>query len=285
MINTDAPPTEEDLVLLIKNGLSDIARSMIEQWKLSYVIEDGQLKDALKGTALQLKRFITEDPDMIALKDSVHKLSKCDDEILITGETGTGKEIIAKAMIGDRQAKFIAVNCAGLPSELIESELFGHKRGSFTGSLATDKEGMFSVAGEGVMFLDEIGELPLGVQGKLLRAIQEKTIRKVGSNTEEKIYCKFVCATRCNLKKMVTEGTFRDDLFARISTFELHITPLRDRESDIKPIIASMPKGKEFNDAIARAGIPVHKLDTQFNVRSLQQHVKRWAVLGRMPLA
>lgn len=285
MVNTNIPPTEDELILLLKNGLVDIAQSMLDQWKMPYIIENGELKDSLKGTALQLKRFITQDAGMIALKESVHKLSKCDDEILITGETGTGKEIIARAMMGDRQAKFIAVNCAGLPSELIESELFGHKRGSFTGSLATDKEGMFSVAGEGVMFLDEIGELPLAVQGKLLRAVQEKTIRKVGSNLEEKIYCKFVCATKRNLKSMVTDGTFRDDLFARISTFELHITPLRDRENDIKPIIASMPKGKEFNEALATAGIPVHKLDTQFNVRSLQQHVKRWAVLGKMPLS
>jgi len=274
-------PTEEQLLKLIELGSPDIAQQLIDTHKLSYRIEDGKLLGALTGTERWLKRFITVDRDTLALKEDVRKLAKVNDEVVITGETGTGKELIARAMIGDRTGEFKAVNCAGLPAELIESELFGHVKGSFTGAIVT-KDGLFTAAKDGVLFLDEVGELPLQVQGKLLRAIQDKKVRKVGSNAEEDINCKLVCATHCNLRQMIHERTFRLDLYARLSTFELHIEPLKRRLCDIEPILFSLPKGKEFIEACVKVGKNLEQLDTTLNVRSLQQAVKRYTVLGRI---
>lgn len=134
-------------------------------------------------------------------------------------------------------------------------------------------------AKDGVIFLDEIGELPLHGQSKLLRALQDKKIRRVGSNVEEDITCKFVCATHRNIKKMVADGHFRRDLYARISTLELHIKSLKDREGDVVPILNSIKNGPDFIKALEGH---VHKLDLTLNVRSLQQAVTRWSVLGRI---
>lgn len=277
----DKEPTEQQLRMLIASDCIDAARELIERYDLKYTIENGELKDLLKGTDLWLRKFITHDEETLAMLDDVRRLAKTDDEVLITGETGTGKETIARAMIGSRDAQVLAINCAGLPDNLIESELFGHVRGAFTGA-ESQKTGLMTAAKNGVLFLDEIGELPLHVQAKLLRALQEKQIRKVGSNVVEEINCKFVCATHRNIKQMVKEDKFRQDLYARISTFELHIKPLRHRECDIVPIIESLPGGKDFLKAINEQGIHISKFDLSLNVRSLIQHVRRYAVLGRL---
>jgi len=274
-------PSEERLQLLIANGAADVAQQLIDTHCLKYVIENGVLKDSVVGTDLWLKKFITVYQPLVEMKDDIKKLAKCLHEVLIVGETGTGKELIARSMIGDRTGNFIAVNCAGLPENLVESELFGHVKGAFTGA-ESQKQGMMAAAKEGVIFLDEIGELPLGIQAKLLRALQDKKIRKVGSNIEEDISCKFVCATHRNIKKMVKDGHFRQDLYARISTFELDIPPLRDRECDIIPIIESLVGGKNFLKACGEQTIPIHKLDVSLNVRSLLQAVARYNILGRI---
>lgn len=277
------PPSEDKLRLLIANGAQDVAQQLIDSWSLKYRIENGELKDALEGTELWLKRFITEDPDTLKMKDDARKLAKCDNEVLITGETGTGKELIARCMIANRTGKFIAVNCAGLPETLIESELFGYVKGSFTGA-DNSRIGLMAAAKDGVLFLDEIGELPLSVQAKLLRALQDKVVRRVGGKEEEEISCKFVCATHRNIKAMVDHEQFRQDLYARVSTLELDIKPLRERERDIVPLLMSMPGGKQLIAEMQRLSIPLHKIDLKFNVRSLQQAVIRYAVLGRIIL-
>jgi transcriptional regulator with PAS, ATPase and Fis domain len=278
---TNQPPDENKLRLMLANGLTDVVQQIIESHKLQYIIENGQLKDSITGTELHLKRFITTDPLMIQLKSDVHRMAKSQHEVLICGETGTGKETIARAMIGQRTGKTVGINCAGLVETLIESELFGYVKGSFTGAVG-DRQGLLAAAKDGVAFLDEIGELPISVQAKLLRAIQEKQIRRVGAIVDEPISCKIVCATHRNLEKMVTAGTFREDLFARISTLELNITPLRNRTCDIVPIIQSLKSGKDFLEAIAVRSINPVTLDTRYNVRSLQQHVARFEVLGRV---
>lgn len=280
---TAEPPAEDHLRMLIANGLSEVAQQLIDSFHLKLRIEGTELKDALEPTELWLKKFITDDVTTKAMKEDVIKLAKCNDEVLITGETGTGKELIARSMIGGRIGKFVAVNCAGLPENLIESELFGYVKGAFTGADGT-RMGLMAAAKDGVLFLDEIGELPLSVQAKLLRALQDKVIRRVGSTMEEEINCKFVCATHRNIKKMVEQDKFRQDLYARISTFELHIYPLRNRECDIVPLLLSMPGGKEFLVAFEQQGGLVHKLDLSLNVRSLQQYVRRFSVLGRIVL-
>ena len=272
-------PSEDDLRSLLKANQVDLVKTIIQMNDMPYVVENGELRDNVQGTELHLKRFITDDPRCLKLKDDVRKLSKVSDEVLITGATGTGKETIAKAMIGSRTGKTIAVNCAGLPRELIESELFGHDKGAFTGA-EHQKQGMLAAAAEGVLFLDEVAELPLDVQGKLLRALQDKRIRRVGSNVETDISCKFVCATHRNLRQMVQDETFRQDLYARISTFELHIPSLKERVSDIPLILSSIKGGKEYMSALESIGKSINDLDVSLNVRSLQRYIKRYIVLG-----
>lgn len=277
---TTPPPSEERLRILMANDCLDAVQALIDEHELPLKIVDGQLVDSLAGTELWLRKFVTADADTIGLKNDITTLSKHQDEVLIIGPTGTGKELLSRALIGSRIGKSVAVNCAGLPEHLIESELFGHVRGAFTGA-ESDKQGLMAVAKEGLLVLDEIGEMPVHVQGKLLRSLQDKTIRRVGSNREEEISCRMVFATNKNISKMVSDGTFRQDLYARISTFELHVKALRDRKCDIEPICNAMPKGKEFyteHQELLHNGV----LSLEHNVRSLQQHVRRWAVFGRV---
>lgn len=275
-------PSEDDLRKMAADpSMCNIAQTIIDKEKLPYRIENGILLDNLPGVEMFLKRFITNDPICLSIKDEVRILAKVDDEVLITGDTGTGKETIAKALQGERKGTFIPVNCAGLPRELVESELFGHVRGAFTGAEG-QKQGMLRAAKDGVLFLDEIGELPLDVQGKLLRALQEKKIRMVGSNIHEDINCRFVCATHCDLRTMVTDGLFRRDLYARISTFVVHIPSLSERPGDIELIVRSLPGGKEYALALTSSGRRFDEVSVPFNVRSLQQYVKRYTVLQKL---
>jgi len=295
-------PTEERLILLLANSMIGVAQAQIDQHKMPYRIEkverdkdkegyigddyvgpDYRLKPSLKGSEIHLRQFITNDPELLAMKDDIMKLAKCHHEVLITGETGTGKELIARALRGDREGKFVAVNCAGLPENLIESELFGHVKGAFTGA-DVGRAGLFKTADNGALFLDEIGELPMSMQGKLLRTLQDKTVRRVGGKDEEAINCKFICATNKNVKKMVTDGVFRQDLYARISTFELHIKPLSERRRDVSSIINSLVGGQQFLKALVESGRTVHDLNLSLNVRSLQQAVTRYNILGKIVL-
>lgn len=223
----------------------------------------------------ELDKFITVSLDK--LKDAVVKLAIENDEVLIQGESGTGKELIARALGANRKSgRFVAVNVAAIPSELVESTLFGYKAGAFTGAIK-DREGLVQHAQEGTLFLDEIGDLPLPLQSKFLRVIQERKVRPVGSNYEEDVKCRFIAATHCDLQKMVDEGRFRLDLFARISTFQLVIPPLRERPNDIAAILAKLyPK------------FPYDKVDWSkqtlpFNTRSLIQIARRYQVLGELP--
>lgn len=271
---------EQRLRLLLANNAADVAQQMIDSNGAPFIIENGVLKDALKGTELYLKHFITADHNMLALKDDIRKLAKVEDAVLISGATGTGKEILARALKGDRTGNFIIANCGGLPETLVESELFGYARGAFTGA-ANERAGMCQMASDGVLFLDEIGELPLHVQPKLLRMLQEKCVRKVGAITEEKVNVRFVAATNKNLLAMVEKGLFREDLYARLSTFELHVSPLSARaKTDVPEIARTLDGGAEWLVALAKAGISVGELDLRFNVRSLQRYIRRFRVQG-----
>lgn len=156
--------------------------------------------------------------------------------VLITGESGTGKELVAKRIhekSGQKDKAFVAVNCGAIPENLIESELFGHKKGSFTGAIS-DKQGLFEVANQGVIFLDEIGELPLGMQVKLLRVIQDRTIRSVGDTQDKTVDVRIIAATNRDLVKEVQEGRFREDLYYRLNVILIKTPPLREREGDIE---------------------------------------------------
>tara|TARA_R110000868_G_scaffold3147_1_gene20897 strand:+ start:3112 stop:3987 length:876 start_codon:yes stop_codon:yes gene_type:complete len=217
-----------------------------------------------------LALFITQDAEMQKLKDSVRKIVDLTYPVLIRGETGTGKELIAKALHGKRIGDFIDVNCGGFPEHLIESELFGHVKGAFTGADAP-KQGLFQAAAGGTLFLDEIGELPMLMQCKLLRALQEKVVRKVGSNYNEAISCRIVAASHCDLGRYVIEKKFREDLLWRLNTFELDTKPIRARRADI-PLIS-----KAFGVEIAADDItgPIYG-----NVREIQRFLLRRKYMG-----
>ena len=197
----------------------------------------------LQMSALQLRlrraegdcRLIGNHPSMERVLQLVAKVAPTESTVLIRGETGSGKELVARAvheqsMRGD--GAFVAINCGALPENLIESELFGHCKGAFTGADAA-RTGLFQVADEGTIFLDEIGELPLPIQAKLLRVLESREIRRVGDNQTQNVDVRVVCATHRDLEQMVEEGEFREDLMFRINTFEINVPPLRDRLADI----------------------------------------------------
>jgi transcriptional regulator with GAF, ATPase, and Fis domain len=226
----------------------------------------------LNETDLTLGTFLTQDAEMLELKKQVKILAPLPDIVLITGPTGTGKEIIARALHGSRSGKFVDLNCGGLNHELLASELFGHVRGSFTGAVE-DKVGLFKAAIKGTIFLDEIGELPLTMQSTLLRVLEEGKVRQVGSNVNTNIKnTRIVLATNKCIPDMVEQGLFRADLMYRINTFELKTKPLCHRPDDVK-LICDMIEPK----------FPLGLLDTVHldgNVRELLHIIRKWQVLG-----
>ncbi len=185
------------------------------------------------------KEFIGQTDNMQHLKQLMLKVAKSQAPVYIKGESGTGKEMVARLIHknGPRADKpFVAINCGAIPSELMESEFFGHKKGSFTGA-SSDKEGLFKSAEGGTLFLDEIAELPLAMQVKLLRAIQERCIRPVGSEKEVPVNVRILSASHQDLAKLVDDGRFRQDLFYRINVIEIIVPPLRDRKADIPELV------------------------------------------------
>jgi two-component system response regulator PilR (NtrC family) len=183
--------------------------------------------------------LIGESPEIRKVYDLIEKVAQTKTNILISGESGTGKELVAKAIHRQSPRKdkpFIPINCAGIPENLIESELFGYKKGAFTGAM-TDKEGLFDAADGGTVFFDEIGELPPAIQVKLLRVIQERTYTAVGGTEEKSVDVRFISATNKDLESAVINETFREDLFFRLNVIQISMPPLRERDSDL-PILA-----------------------------------------------
>ncbi len=197
----------------------------------------------------QIKRpLLGKSPQVAALKKMIERVAPSKTNVLIIGESGTGKELVARALhelSAVKDGPFVAVNCGAIPETLIESELFGHKKGSFTGAVA-DKEGLFQVADGGTLFLDEVGELPLTMQVKLLRSLQDRTIRRVGGNENIKIDVRIVAATNRNLEDAVKKGTFREDLYYRLNVILLETPPLRTRSGDVEELASVFLK--RFNE-------------------------------------
>ena len=208
--------------------------------------------------------------------------------ILITGESGTGKELIAQAihqLSGRKEEPFVTINCGGIPESLIESELFGHKKGSFTGA-DQDKKGLFEVAHQGTVFLDEIGELSVPLQVKLLRAVQEKVFKPVGGNVDISVDIRFISASNKSLEEEVIAGRFREDLFYRLNVIELKVPPLRERKSDLHSLAQhfldkySREMGKEIAKISSYAIDLLNKYDFPGNVRELENLMERSVALS-----
>jgi transcriptional regulator with GAF, ATPase, and Fis domain len=219
----------------------------------------------------------------------VNLVAPTDANVLILGETGTGKELFARAIHESstrRSKSMVTLNCAALPSELIESELFGHIKGAFTGALIS-REGRFSLADKSTLFLDEIAELPLPLQAKLLRVIQEGTFEPVGSSETKYVDVRIIAATHQNLEKQIADGKFREDLFYRLNVFPINIPPLRDREKDIILIANAFFEKITKNKALYVN--PLTKQDLNVlasyswpgNVRELQNIIERGIITSR----
>jgi len=196
--------------------------------------ENRLLKDELAAQG-KFRSLIGSSAAMERVFQIVSKVADTEASVLITGESGTGKELVARsihAKSGRKNAPFVAINCAAIPRDLLESELFGHVKGSFTGAIK-DKTGKFRQAESGTLFLDEVGELPLELQPKLLRALQERTVEPVGGTKELKLDVRVVAATNLDIEKAIADGTFREDLFYRLSVIPIHLPALRQRKDDI----------------------------------------------------
>ena len=252
------------VAMITAYGSVDAAVAALKAGAFDFVSKpvDLQVLRTLVATALRLrvprpeqgKRLIGDSAPMQALKGRIAKLARSQAPVYISGESGTGKELVARLIHeqGPRADRsFVPVNCRAIPAELMESEFFGHRKGSFTGA-ATDKAGLFQAAQGGTLFLDEVAELPLPMQVKLLRAIQERAVRPVGAQAEEPVDVRILSATHKDLGTLVQEGTFRQDLYYRINVIQLQVPPLRERREDIAPLAAHV-----LTQLAARNGVPV----------------------------
>jgi two-component system response regulator PilR (NtrC family) len=254
--------------------------------RLDLTSENRRLREALRGVH-SLDNMIGKSTAMQKVFELVRRVAPTRTNVLIRGESGTGKELVARALhnLSERaQDPFVAVNCGAIPAELMESELFGHLKGSFTGATA-DREGVFAAAGEGTLFLDEIGELGAAMQVKLLRALQERKVRRVGASEETEIGCRLVAATNRNLEAAIEAGEFRNDLYFRLNVVQIVLPPLRHRPEDVPLLVQRF--FERFNRDMQRnlEGVGTDALnwflnhDYPGNVRELENLVERAVTL------
>jgi transcriptional regulator with GAF, ATPase, and Fis domain len=211
---------------------------------------------------------------MLQLAQRVRAAARVEGSILVTGETGSGKELVARAIhqqSGRNARRFVAIDCGALPEDLIESELFGFKRGAFT-SAVTDKLGLFEEANGGTLFLDEVGNTSRRFQAKLLRALQEREIRRLGDTSLRRLDVRVIAATNCELRTLVTRGDFREDLFYRLSVFSIHVPPLRNRMDDVPLLVEAMLHGRK--QITSRALDKLQHYQFPGNVRELENIIE-----------
>lgn len=237
---------------------------------------------------MKSREILGESPAVKELTKLIQRVASSKTNILVIGESGTGKELVARMIhdIGPLKAKpFVAVNCGAIPENLIESELFGHKKGSFTGAVS-DKPGLFEVADGGTLFLDEVGELPLGLQVKLLRAIQERVFRRVGGNEDIRVDVRIIAATNRDLEAAVAKGTFREDLYYRLNVILIPTPPLRERKGDVRLLAETFLKrfaekaGKKVSGFSPEAMEALERYPWPGNIRELENSMERVVTLA-----
>ncbi|WP_319243636.1 sigma 54-interacting transcriptional regulator [uncultured Propionivibrio sp.] len=285
-------------VQAIKNGVFDFVIKPFDLAEIGLLVnrayqmremrrEIRSLQHELSET-YRFDRIITNDPAMLALCDSVSRIASSNASVVIHGESGVGKELLAASLhynSARAQHPFVKVNCGAIPEGLLESEFFGHEKGAFTGAV-TRRTGRFEHADGGTLFLDEIGELPLALQVKLLRVIQDREFERVGGEKTLKVDVRLVAATNRDLEAMVAAGTFRQDLFYRLNVVSLSVPPLRDRPTDIALLAAHFLRkftaehGREIDDFDDHALAVMQRYSWPGNVRELSNAVERAVVMG-----
>jgi DNA-binding NtrC family response regulator len=286
----------ETAVDAIKKGAFDFIEKPLDLNRILVTIRNAKdrlfLVEETKSLKSTVKKFkgssiIGETEGIVKIKEMIEKVAPSDARVLITGGNGTGKELVARSLHDNsnrRKMAFVEVNCAAIPSELIESELFGHEKGAFT-SAVKDKKGKFELASGGTLFLDEIGDMSASAQAKVLRALQENVIQRVGGERDIKVDCRVVAATNKDLRKEIEEGRFREDLFHRLAVILIHVPSLNDRKDDI-PLLAEhfltmvcAEHGvgrKSFSDSALNQ---LKVTDWTGNIRELRNIIERLVIL------
>ncbi len=294
--------TIEMAVEALKVGAYDFVEKPFDNQRLLHTTEKALERTYLLRENLRLKRYNTEEdinpggiighsPAIMDVLDMVTKVAECDATVLITGESGTGKELVARALhelSPRRNRELVTVNCPAIPESILESELFGHVKGAFTGA-NQDKKGLFVAANGSTIFLDEIADIPISIQTKLLRTLQEKEIRPLGSTKTISIDVRVIASTNQDLEEKIANGSFREDLFFRLNVVNIKVPPLRDRKEDI-PIIATHFL-KRYSARYNKKGLNFSPEAVEYltnnqwkgNVRELENAVKRAVLLAGTP--
>ncbi|MBN2298703.1 MAG: sigma-54-dependent Fis family transcriptional regulator [Deltaproteobacteria bacterium] len=286
------------IVKAMKSGATDYLVKPFEEEELELAITKSLEKKKLLTEISSLKKqlridelrgeFMYNSPKMQRVKDLVDQVAETDVSVLIEGESGTGKELVARALhysSGMRDKPFVKVNCAALPHELLESELFGYERGAFTGAYKA-KAGKFELANNGTIFLDEIGEMDLGIQSKLLQVLQEGTFSRLGGKQDVKVNVRIITATNRDLRKAVEQGIFREDIYYRLNVVNIHIPPLSERNEDIIYLFEYFldAYNEKYGKNVILDKEEVYPLLLGYswpgNVRELKNQVKRLVILG-----
>src|SRR5438876_2573792 len=266
--------------------ISHTVKRVIEYRDLTSEVQ--VLRDEI-SSLVQTERIVGNSAAMQEVYKTIGKVAKADATVLITGESGTGKELVAEALhynSNRRSGPIVKVSCAALPETLLEAELFGHEKGSFTGAM-TQRRGRFEMADKGTIFLDEIGEMSLPMQTKLLRVLQERKIERVGSSLPIKVDIRIICATNKDLQRQVEQQKFLDDLFYRLNVINIHMPPLRDRKEDIPALVEHFLAKHRYSATAQPAAISEEALrrlmeyEWPGNVRELENVIERAVVLSR----
>lgn len=286
----------ETAVQAIKKGAFDFIEKPLDLNRILVTIRNAkdrnvliEEKKVLKKTVRKFKgsSIIGETKEIEGIREMIEKVAPSDARVLVTGENGTGKELVARSLhdLSDRKGNpFIEVNCAAIPSELIESELFGHEKGAFT-SAVKQKKGKFELASGGTLFLDEIGDMSASAQAKVLRALQENVIQRVGGEKDIKVNARVVAATNKDLRKEIDEGNFREDLYHRLAVILIHVPSLNERRDDI-PLLADhfmtmicAEHGVSRKSFAPKALEELQKIDWTGNIRELRNIIERLIIL------